>query len=483
MEKRTVLWYMTFWGFALNSVYRMNINIAIVSMIKHPVKASNVTLISECFQHNTIIESNNNNSQDDKFEWDEHQQSIVLGAFFMLHMIMPIPGGILAQHYGGKYVFGLCNGLAAILSFAIPASAKISYKALTGIRLIQGFIAGSTWPAMHTMTAKWIPKHERSWFVSAYIGNSVGTAVIYMTCGYLIDLYNWEIVFYLTGAIGLLWYICWTYFVYESPAVHPTITEEEKSYIESSIGKQIKSSKPLPIPWKSLLSSKPLILNVLTSNGGMWGLFTISTQAPTYFNFVLGLSVKQTGFWAGLPYINRWIFAFGFSTFCDHLIKSKTMSVTNVRKLSTFFCNILQGLLILGISFCGCNAIASITMVTLTAIVNGCSASGVLAGSVDLAPNYAGIILGLTSTFGVFAGFVSPIIIGLFTYHQQTLGQWSKVFYISSAICCSTGLLYILFANSEVQKWNNKYDSDDIEKEMNDIKKKTNSNDQNSTNN
>ncbi|XP_050549187.1 sialin-like isoform X1 [Daktulosphaira vitifoliae] len=490
MEKRTLLWYMTFWGFALNYIFRMNINIAIVSMIKHPVKTSNVTLISECFQLNTIIKSNNNSSQiilstknndDDKFEWDEYQQNIVLAAFFMLHMIMPIPGGMLSQRYGGKTIFGLSNGLAAILSFAIPPSAKISYKALTGVRLVQGFIAGSTWPAMHTMTAKWIPKHERSRFVSAYLGSSVGTAVTYMTCGYLIDLYNWQIVFYLTGAIGLLWYICWIFFVYESPAEHPTITEKERLYIESSIGKTLKNSKSLSIPWKSLLLSKPLLINVLTQNGGIWGLFTISTQAPTYFNFVLGLNIKETGVWSGLPYISRWIFAFGFGIFCDHLIKSKTMSVTNVRKLSTFFCNFLQGLFILGISFCGCNTIASIIMVALAATVNGCVASGALAGAVDLAPNYAAIIQGLVGTFSVLAGLISPMIVGFFTYHQQTLGQWSKVFYLSSAICCSTGLLYIFFANSEVQKWNNKYDSVDIEKEMVLIKRKSDNNNKNNS--
>lgn len=37
---------MTFWGFAMNYMFRMNINIAIVSMVKHSIK--NVTVESEC---------------------------------------------------------------------------------------------------------------------------------------------------------------------------------------------------------------------------------------------------------------------------------------------------------------------------------------------------------------------------------------------------------------------------------------------------
>lgn len=49
----------------------------------------------------------------------------------------------------------------------------------------------------------------------------------------------------------------------------------------------------LPIPWKSLLLSKALLINLVTQTGGIWGLFTLSAQAPSYFNFVLGLNIKQ----------------------------------------------------------------------------------------------------------------------------------------------------------------------------------------------
>lgn len=56
-------------------------------------------------------------------------------------MIMQIPGGVLAQRYGTKMVFGLSNGLAALLSFAIPVSAKINYQTLVGVRLMQGLIS------------------------------------------------------------------------------------------------------------------------------------------------------------------------------------------------------------------------------------------------------------------------------------------------------------------------------------------------------
>ena len=35
--------------------------------------------------------------------------------------------------------------------------------------------------------------------------------------------------------MSILWYIIWEIFAYESPAVHPTISESERNYIEESI--------------------------------------------------------------------------------------------------------------------------------------------------------------------------------------------------------------------------------------------------------
>ena len=37
-----------------------------------------------------------------------------------------------------------------------------------------------------------------------------------------------------TGLFGILWYVAWFVLAFESPSVHPTITEDERAYIELS---------------------------------------------------------------------------------------------------------------------------------------------------------------------------------------------------------------------------------------------------------
>lgn len=38
------------------------------------------------------------------------------------------------------------------------------------------------------------------------------------------------------GMFGIIWYMFWLLQAYECPAAHPTISSEERTYIETSIG-------------------------------------------------------------------------------------------------------------------------------------------------------------------------------------------------------------------------------------------------------
>lgn len=42
--------------------------------------------------------------------------------------------------------------------------------------------------------------------------------------------------FSIAGILGIIWYMFWLLQAYECPAAHPTISQEERTYIETSIG-------------------------------------------------------------------------------------------------------------------------------------------------------------------------------------------------------------------------------------------------------
>lgn len=56
VKARTVLWYLTFVGFAMNYMIRININIAIVDMISGEFRGGKKIVMSECF---SVVNSTN----------------------------------------------------------------------------------------------------------------------------------------------------------------------------------------------------------------------------------------------------------------------------------------------------------------------------------------------------------------------------------------------------------------------------------------
>uniref|UniRef100_A0A1B6IUG6 Major facilitator superfamily (MFS) profile domain-containing protein n=2 Tax=Homalodisca liturata TaxID=320908 RepID=A0A1B6IUG6_9HEMI len=70
----------------------------------------------------------------------------------------------------------------------------------------------------------------------------------------------------------------------------------------------------------------------------------------------------------------------------------------------------------------------------------------------ELAPQHASVMFGLSNTVGTLAGSISPLISGfIITDHSQE--QWRIVFYIASAVLLAGALIYGIFASGEKQPW------------------------------
>ena len=78
-------------------------------------------------------------------------------------MITHIPGGMLAERFGGKYSLGIGILSTAIFTLLTPMAVEIGEKnALIALRIITGFGEGTTYPALNAMIAQWTPLEERS---------------------------------------------------------------------------------------------------------------------------------------------------------------------------------------------------------------------------------------------------------------------------------------------------------------------------------
>lgn len=60
------------------------------------------------------------------------------------------------------------------------------------------------------------------------------------------------------GGVGLIWSICWFLVIYDSPAVHPRISPEERYEIETAIGTSTSKKRPSRVPWREILTAPPV---------------------------------------------------------------------------------------------------------------------------------------------------------------------------------------------------------------------------------
>jgi hypothetical protein len=105
-----------------------------------------------------------------------------------------------------------------------------------------------------------------------------------------------------------------------------------------------KGEEKRKTPWKAILTSKYIWLNTIVQWGGIWSLFTMLTQAPTYFRLIHGWGIEMTGILSGFPHLLRVGFSIIFSNFGDYLLRNDKMSRKNVRRLATFVCEYANSL-------------------------------------------------------------------------------------------------------------------------------------------
>ena len=364
----------------------------------------------------------------------------------------------MAENYGYKRVYGyglFCTGL---LCFASPMVAKVNAWAFMLLRVFQGIFEGVTYPALFAMTARWIPLKERNLFIArSFSGSVFGLIITYPMCGMLIVSHGWESAFYVIGAITTVWFIFWQFLVFDKPDQHPRIAQEELDYIQNELHDTL-NEKPKPIPWKSILMSVPFWGMVISDCGSCWGMITLGSNGPTYLKYMLGVDIKTNGLLSGLPYLVRYIGGLFHGAIADFFVSHGILSVLSVRRIfnSICMCGPAISMFILAFPPYGteCNVALTIAIICIGFFFNGGMAAGHFSSPVDLTPNYAGSLFGITNTIsGGVLGFGVPVLIGMIST-EMTFSSWTIIFGLASVIYVVTNVFYFFMISGEIQKWN-----------------------------
>lgn len=431
---RHVQTLLLFFGLTVAYALRVNLSVAIVAMVDKSSKSD--------FDH---------------FDWNEQTKSVILSSFFWGYVVTQIPAGQLAQRVGAKVLLLFSLGICSTLAVLTPLFAHLGDdKLVITLRIVQGLSQGFIFPSTHTLLSKWAPVSERGRLGTyCYAGAQFGTVIMLASSGFLASSsIGWPGIFYVSGAAGIAWTVAWFFFGGNSPVEHGSISAEERDFIESSLGNQ-DHSKKIVTPWKAIFTSAPMIALTIAHCSHNWGFWTLLTEMPTFMKNVLDLDIKSNALLSSLPYLVMWVLSMVFSPISDFLINRQYLSRVTSRKLfNTIGLWIPMGAL-LGLAFVPKGEIdLAVALLTMAVGINSATYLGFQVNHIDLAPNHAGTMMGITNCAANIMSIIAPLLVGLVLQDATDPVQWRTVFYIAAGIYFFGNLVFIVLGKADIQPWN-----------------------------
>lgn len=441
-----------FLGITVEYCQRVCPSVVIVFIVNHANETHPVNQTTVC----PAEKANRLTLFEGEFSWDKQTQGIILGAFFWGYTCTNVLGGRASEYVGGKTVFGLGILASSLFTLICPVVAQANVWLFVACRVLIGVFQGVTFPSVNSMLATWILPADRSVFSTVvYSGFQIGTVLGLLLSGCLTSFGGWTLPFYLYGAFGILWSVGWYFLIYDRPEDHPRISPEELRALTQG-PTRLKMEKAIAIPWKAIVTSMPFWATMAGSLGNDFGLYTLLMELPTYLHDVQHFEIVHNGILSSVPYILMWCVSHSWANLMGYLTHRDKITLVNVRRLSMAVALYGPMLGFIGMCFVNCNATAAIIVVCIAGMLNGAHNSGFLCSHQDIAPNFAGTLLGITNTLGALSGIAAPAITSAIIGRQeQTLWNWRIIFLLCAAVYFLTCTFFIKFISADVQPWNN----------------------------
>ncbi|XP_017047798.2 sialin [Drosophila ficusphila] len=387
------------------------------------------------------------------YEWSEEKQGLILASFYIGYIVTHVPGGILADKFGGKWTLSL--GILATAFFTVVTPVCIvegGSDALIVLRVLMGLGEGTTFPALSVLLASWVPASERGMLGALVLGGGqVGSIAGNLLSGIILDSMDWPYVFYFFGILAIVWFIIFTVLCFSSPYTHPFIKPSEREFLAQEIPPKDKNQPKTP--WKAIFTNVPMYALISAQIGHDWGFYIMVSYLPKYMADVLRFSIKSNGLYSSLPYVTMWIMSLVSGCVADQMIKRNWMNTTNTRKVMTALAAFGPAVFMVAASYAGCDRALVVTCFTICMGLMGTYYAGMKLTPLDLSPNYAGTLMAITNGIGALTGVISPYLVGVMTPNASMM-EWRIVFWLAFAVLCATAVVYCIWASGEVQTFN-----------------------------
>ena len=298
---------------------------------------------------------------------------------------------------------------------------------LAGSLFFLGMGEGGGFPAATKAMAEWFPARERSSAMGLMnAGTAVGAVAAPPLIALTLEYLNWHWVFFLSGALGLLWTVWW-WAEYYPAAQHRQLSQPERAELAEVL--DARSTSTETIPWIELLRHPQVTGLVLAKflSDAAWYFYIF--WLPKYLYDVLHFDTKQVGAFAWIPYAAAGIGSLLGGWFSSRLIQ-RGHSVNASRKIALgISAGVMPSILLVmhspvqfvivlfSIAFAGQQSWSTLVM-TIPSDIVPTSVVGSVAGLVGFGGAAGGIVFGLVVGWLLDHGFsYGPVFACVSVFH------------------------------------------------------------------
>ncbi|AMR33615.1 hypothetical protein A0256_20375 [Mucilaginibacter sp. PAMC 26640] len=377
-----------------------------------------------------------------EFKWTETDYSHIVMAFSAAYALGLLFYGGIIDKIGTKMGYTI-----SLIVWSLAAMAHAIVKSTFGfgvVRAALGLGESGNFPAAIKVVAEWFPKKERALATGIFnSGANIGAILAPALVPWILGVYNWQMAFLITGAIGFIWLVFWLLF-YELPSRHKKVNTAEFDHIHSDTSEAAAANLPEgKTKWAKLFGIRQtwtfVVGKLLTDP--MWYFFLF--WLPSYFSSTFNLDLKKPTLPLIVIYTATTIGSIGGGYLSSWLIK-KGMPIFKARKIAM----LIFALCVVPIFSArfATNIWQAVALISLAAAAHQAWSANIFTTASDIFPKRAvSSVVGIGSMAGAVGGIAFPFFIGWILDSAKAAGDVTSGYNILFIICaCAYVVAWLL---------------------------------------
>ena len=155
-----------------------------------------------------------------EYGFSKATMGVIFSAFIWAYALFQVPGGWLGDRFGPRKVLSTIMGYRTVI--ALVTTLSIGFKSFWAVRFALGIGEAGAFPTATRAMQMWYPRDERGFVQGiSHAASRFGAAIGPPIAVAIMIHYGWRSVFYVIGALSLLWSILYLSLIHISEPTRP----------------------------------------------------------------------------------------------------------------------------------------------------------------------------------------------------------------------------------------------------------------------